>query len=191
MIPESIGTYRFIASTAADANNEPATTLCADAGGAVTVTQATPELVISKPVGAVAVGELITAKAFLMGGYAMTGAVQLRIYGPGDPACTGPGISTTSLPLAGQGLYQGAGFSPTAPGAHRMVASYAGDVLNHGAESGCAAGAFEVGPAAPAPPGPGPAGRTGKRAAALKKCKKAKRKPAKKRCVKKAKRLPV
>jgi Right handed beta helix region len=48
-------------------------------------------------------------------------------------------------------------------------------------------------PVTPTPPGPGPSatGPTGRRAKALKKCKKKRKGPKRKKCIKKAKRLPV
>jgi hypothetical protein len=76
-------------------------------------------------------------------------------------------------------------YTPTAPGAHSITSAYAGDA-SHLASASASAGTLTVLPVAVPEPG-----ATGQRAAALKKCKKKHSKAKRKKCRKKALKLPV
>jgi hypothetical protein len=184
-----VGTLRVIATREATGSDVTVTSSCDTPGNSLTTTKATPKLVVRPSSAAVEVGGLVHGVAFLTEGHNLSGALDVRIHGPGDQTCSQPPVSQTSLPVSGPRDFQGAAYSPTAAGTYRVVASYSGDAINFHSLSACDDATFVATPASLAP-APLPA-KAGKRGAALKKCKKVKRKKAKKRCRKKARKLPA
>jgi hypothetical protein len=139
--PTAAGTYRWLARYSGDANNFPATTICADPAEAVVVTQpglATPTLTTTaSPGGTVALGTALTDTATLAGGVNPTGTISFNLYGPDNATCSGPPVFTGTEPVGGNGTYTSDPFTPTAVGTYRWTASYSGDAANRPVATAC------------------------------------------------------
>ncbi|MCA1683968.1 MAG: hypothetical protein LC708_02420, partial [Actinobacteria bacterium] len=133
-VPTVGGSYQFVAIYSGDANNAPVTTACGVPAETVSV-QAVPSLsTVASP--SVPVGGTIFDTANLSGGTNPTGTITFNLYGPGDPTCAGPPIATSTVPVAGNGLYPSGNFvvttTPpfTGAGTYRFTATYSGDANN-------------------------------------------------------------
>jgi hypothetical protein len=138
--PTAIGTYRWIASYSGDANNNPIAGACNDANESVVVSQATPSIATTASAGGV-IGVSVTDSATLSGGFAPTGSIVFRLYGPSATiVCDAGNLVFTSSPIAvtGNGSYGPSdAFTPTAPGTYRWIASYSGDTNNAAVAGAC------------------------------------------------------
>jgi len=85
----------------------------------------------------VALGGKIHDTAKLLGGFRPTRRLVFRLYGPGDPTCAKPPRFTTAQAVSGNGSYQSANFTPTAPGTYRWRATYTGDSANTARNGAC------------------------------------------------------
>jgi hypothetical protein len=133
--PTKSGTYTWIASYSGDVANAKATGACADPGETVAVTALTPTITtVASP--SVAVGGSVGDTAVVSGGYKPTGTVTFKLYGAGDPGCTGAPVFTSTMGLATPTV--SAAYKPTAPGIYHFIATYNGDAANNTAASGCA-----------------------------------------------------
>ena len=86
--------------------------------------------------GPVEVGDPVTDTATLSNGFAPTGTMTFRLFGPDDAGCT-TAVFTSDRPVSGNGSYTSEPFSPTAAGTYRWVASYAGDAFNAAVSGSC------------------------------------------------------
>ena len=191
MLAPGVGTYYGQAKIDFDPETgDPAA--ASDCIPVVTTTKATPDLKVQPSNPHTTTGSLIHVNGFLLG-YSLGGAkLEMKIFGPGDDSCAGAPLVTTQIDGA-SGQFTGTDYQPTVPGVYHLYARYAGNDFNEAVSSPCNAGtAITV---TQAPPGTESVGggskRTGKRAAALKRCSKVKKKKAKKACVKKARKLPL
>ena len=84
----------------------------------------------------------------LAGGFAPTGTLSFRVFGPQATApssCTSGGTVIPGAGVAGNGsVHPGAGFTPSSTGDYWWSAVYSGDVGNHPAASACGAGMAET-----------------------------------------------
>ena len=134
--PSAVGTYRWIASYSGDANNEPASGACNDAGETDTVVPAEPDIVTSANESVVVGGE-ISDSATLSGGVDPTGTITFDLYGPDDATCDGPVVFTESVTVSGNGTYGPVTFTPDDAGTYHWIASYSGDASNEPAAGAC------------------------------------------------------
>ena len=115
----------------------------------------TPELT-SSATQQVELGAQITDTATLSGGADPGGTISFDLYGPDDPACTGPSIFFASVPVMGNGSYGSPGYTPTAEGVYRWIASYHGDNAHWDDIGACNdPGETSVVGSVEPPPGPG------------------------------------
>ena len=134
--PAVAGVYRWIASYSGDANNNAIAGLCNDAGETDTVTKVNPTIVTSAP-QSVTIGTAINDSATLAGGVNPTGTITFNAYGPNDATCSGAAAYTTTATVNGNGTYGPVGFTPTAVGSYRWIASYDGDANNNAVSGAC------------------------------------------------------
>jgi hypothetical protein len=153
--PDTVGTYRFVASYSGDANNAAVATDCADPAQEAAVAPATPTLVSTASPG-VPVGQPINDAARLTEAYVPTGEIAFQLYGPDDADCSQAPIATSTAPLADDDRVTSAAFTPAAPGVYRWIASYAGDARNLPASGVCGDAGESVTVSAPSvSPAPG------------------------------------
>ena len=98
--PQSVGTYRVVATYSGDTNYPPATTSCSDTTEQATVSQATPSL--STQVsngGTITIGSSFTDKATISG---PSGVVHAAYAGPDTSALIYQGTANLSLAVGRQ-----------------------------------------------------------------------------------------
>ena len=134
----ALGTYRWIASYSGDANNAAIPGACNGANESATITTAAPALVTTASAGGL-VGTVLTDQATLSGGVNPTGSITFRLYGPSDASCTGaPVFTSNAIAVNGNGTYASApGYTSTAVGTYRWIASYSGDANNVAIPGAC------------------------------------------------------
>jgi sugar lactone lactonase YvrE len=67
-----------------------------------------------------------------------TGAIVFKLYGPGDPTCTGvPAFISPPQTVSGNGSYTSPSFTPVAAGTYSWTALYSGDANNAPAGTAC------------------------------------------------------
>jgi hypothetical protein len=160
-VPAQTGTYLWVATYSGDANNEPAATGCGDMGEKVVVrpvrsrlsTSASPPANLNKRARRLqAAGQSIYDSATLAG-FAPTGSITFRLYGPNDANCSGAAIFTSTIAVSGSGVYNSDRFTPSASGTYRWRATYSGDTNNLPAgPTGCRDPAEQVQVTLPADP---------------------------------------
>jgi hypothetical protein len=91
-------------------------------------TQASPDITL---------GGTIYDTATLTGGVNSTGTITFSLYGPDDATCGGGAIFTSPVAVNGNGSYNSATFTPSAPGTYRWIATYSGDANNSAATGAC------------------------------------------------------
>ncbi len=133
-LPESPGTYDWVASYSGDANNNSATTNCGDEP--VTVSLPSPSIsTTASP--EVTIGGTISDQANVTGGDSPTGTVTFSAYGPDDDECASLPAFTATVNLDADGQVLSGNFVPTRAGTYRWVASYSGDANNGPATTSC------------------------------------------------------
>jgi hypothetical protein len=126
------GTYQWRAAYSGDANNDAVSTACNDPAEDVIVGKARTVLTTTAS-GPVAVGGgPIFDTAHLRGGFNPTGTITFELSGPADTICSADPVFTDTVTVNGNGDYQSAGYSPTAPGLYKWRARYDGDTNNLG-----------------------------------------------------------
>ncbi len=86
----------------------------------------------------VLIGGTVHDTANVAGGDGPTGSVVFTLYGPDDATCASSSPPFTStVAVAGNGAYDSAAFTPTAPGVYRWVARYGGDSRNTSVQGSC------------------------------------------------------
>lgn len=137
--PTEVGRYEWIATYQGDANNDPVAGACGDANESVEVSKAQPTITTDAGDDITLGGEL-TDTATVAGRFEPTDStVDFRLYGPDDPTCSGtPVFESLGIPLPPTvSTVTSAAFTPTVPGTHRWVATYAGDANNESAVGEC------------------------------------------------------
>ncbi|MDQ1421998.1 MAG: hypothetical protein QOJ52_3960, partial [Acidimicrobiaceae bacterium] len=132
------GTYQFVAAYSGDANNNPVTSACGAPNESVVVAKGTPTIVTTAS-PTVPAGGTISDTATLAGGVAPTGTITFTLFGPANPTCTGAAIFTSTVPVAGNGVYPSGTFVVATPGTYNWVAVYSGDTNNASVTSACGA----------------------------------------------------
>jgi hypothetical protein len=96
------------------------------------------------------VGQAIHATAQLSESPNASGEISFEVFGPGDPSCSGPGLTPApaSVSVTGEGEYSSGDFTPPEAGTYRWSAHYSGDLENPAADSSCSA-VSNVGKASP------------------------------------------
>jgi hypothetical protein len=83
----------------------------------------------------------VTDRASLTGGNAPTGTITFRLYGPSATSVCNAGnlvFTSSAVAVNGSGTYGSApGFTPTAAGTYRWIASYSGDANNAAVAGAC------------------------------------------------------
>lgn len=134
---DEVGTWRWTVQYFGDARNEPVTSGCAEEPVSVGIRTASVGL-YNQPFQ-VPVGSPIYGTAYA-NGFRMTGTMQLRVFRPSDPNCSGPAAFTESFHLFGGSFGESFTFS-TPPvdevGTWRMQVSYPGDANNTPASVPC------------------------------------------------------
>jgi len=105
-------------------------------------------------------GSPIDDVATLTGGSAPTGTLTWSLYGPGDAGCSGTPLTTTAVPVDGDGDYTSPPLTPTVAGTFYWVAAYSGDANNPPQSTACGAPNETVTiapPPTPSTPPPAPA----------------------------------
>jgi uncharacterized repeat protein (TIGR01451 family) len=140
--PASVGTYVFVASFGGNTNNVATAGGCADAGESATVAAFSPTLTTAASAGG-AVGGSFTDTATLHGAFGTPAAstVTFRVYAASDGTCSSPigaALATASTGMSsGNPTYTSSGFTASAPGTYKWVASFAGDSNDTANSSGC------------------------------------------------------
>jgi hypothetical protein len=99
-------------------------------------TDVAPATLSTTPAVSLATGT-IRAIARLAGANAPTGTIAIDLYGPGDEACTGTPLASTSAPASGNGSYESTEFTPAQAGIYRWRATYSGDDENDPVQGAC------------------------------------------------------
>jgi hypothetical protein len=99
------------------------------------VSRATPTLAAqaSPPVAS---GGTVSDAVTLSGPVAITGSVTFTLYGPSDPACQGPALSTSTKPVVSNAATSDPVVASQV-GTYRFVASYSGDANNAPVTTAC------------------------------------------------------
>jgi len=111
-----------------DSNN---VTACGLAGGQ------TPTTLTTQASASIQLGGAIHDTAVLSGGLNPTGTITFRLFGPNDATCTTVAAFTSTVPVAGNGNYVSAAFTPSLVGVYRWVAAYSGDATNAASTTAC------------------------------------------------------
>ncbi|WP_155368255.1 hypothetical protein [Catellatospora vulcania] len=138
-VPQTAGTYLWVASYTGDLSGETVTTTCDpdDPDTVVTVLRAEPTL-STVASGNTPLGGTVVDTATISGGFEPTGTITFRLYGPGDTVCEAAPLTTSTVDLvADVDSYDSAGFVPTVVGDYRWRADYSGDVNNTPAGTAC------------------------------------------------------
>jgi len=134
-VPQQAGEFRWTASYPGDANNEAVSLACNAANQTSSAGKASPSLA-GTATSAVVVGETITDKVTLSGGFQPGGELVFRAFGPGDGTCANAPAYEATVTVNGNGPYSPAGFAP-GPGLYRWTVEYAGDGNNGAAGLAC------------------------------------------------------
>ena len=85
----------------------------------------------------VVLGGQVQDTATLANGTSPAGTITFNLYGPNNATCAGTPVFTNPVPVAGNGSYDSANFTPTLEGTYRWIASYSGDAVNAAATGAC------------------------------------------------------
>ncbi|MEM1332122.1 MAG: LPXTG cell wall anchor domain-containing protein [Actinomycetota bacterium] len=142
--PTEIGTYRWIASYSGDRNNNAVAGACNDANESVVVDRGVSALsTVASADQLLGAGDLTDTATVATSATAVTGSVTFSLFGPDDTDCTGTAIFTSTVDLDTDADVNGTesvtseGYTPTAPGTYRWIASYSGDANNQPATGEC------------------------------------------------------
>jgi len=109
---------------------------CSAAGVGLALTAASTVASANVVLGG-AISDTATLSGGGLGGAAPTGTITFNLYGPNDAACAGAAIFTSIVPVAGNGAYTSASFTPLAIGTYRWIANYSGDANNTATANVC------------------------------------------------------
>ncbi len=134
--PTVAGTYYWTAVYNGNVNNLPATSPCGAANESVAVKKAIPTLSTTAS-ASTTIGTPVSDTATLSGGFNPTGTITFRLYGPNNFLCSGVGVFTPVVNVAGNGVYPSGSYVPIAVGSYRWTAVYSGDTKNAAVTSPC------------------------------------------------------
>ncbi|MEA2828082.1 MAG: hypothetical protein QOG43_2521 [Actinomycetota bacterium] len=124
------GNYNWMAVYSGDAANHPsAPTPCNLPSAEVAVAKRIPVLTATRSWTPPSASDTAVLSSGA-GPAGPTGSMTFTLYGPANPTCAGPPITTSSRTVTGNGSYASALFTPTAPGIYQWVATYSGDADN-------------------------------------------------------------
>jgi len=127
------GSFRWTVAYSGDPNHSAATAECGKATSKVA--QARPSIAGEVP-QQTTVGTSFRDTATLQGGYAPTGTITFRIYGPVQGGCAKPAFVDT-VAVNRNGTFSSDPFVALRTGRYSFVASYSGDAANQGASESC------------------------------------------------------
>jgi hypothetical protein len=127
-VTQAAGTYHWIAAYGGDGANSGSRTACDAPAQAVIVGKLSP----LETTTAMQNGGFLHATATISGGWGPTGTVTFSVTGPTDQWCAGATVFTTTVPIAGPGVYDSGNFAPSVPGTYTFRARYNGDANNYG-----------------------------------------------------------
>ncbi|MEA2901167.1 MAG: hypothetical protein QOH36_1054 [Actinomycetota bacterium] len=131
------GTYIWVAAYGGDAaNNPPPPTPCSAPSAQVVMGKRTPVLNTSRtwvPPMSTATGVLTSGS----GPTGPTGTMTFNLYGPANMTCAGAPIFSSVKPVAWNGTYVSAPYTPIAVGTYQWVVIYSGDANNNARSSTC------------------------------------------------------
>ena len=127
------GSYFWIASYSGDANNDPVSGTCGDAGETSVVSPASPAISTSAT-NAIA-GGTIQDTATLSGGTNPTGTITFQLFS--DAQCQNQVGQDDVVAVSGNGDYTSAAVTVNAAGSYFWIASYSGDANNDPVSGTC------------------------------------------------------
>lgn len=133
ILPSRAGNFRWAISYSGDVNNSPAAASCGEATSSVSKAAPSIDGLVKQQL---TVGASFQDTATLLGGYAPTGTITFKIYGPVASGCAKPAFVDT-VKVAGNGTYSSDPFVALSPGRYSFVASYSGDAANQAANEPC------------------------------------------------------
>jgi hypothetical protein len=135
--PTTAGTYLWTASYTGDnVANNPSSSPCGAANETLVVSPEDPTITTDAS-DDIPLGDAMSDSATLSGGFAPTGVLQFRAYGPDDPDCTHASKLDVQVQVTGNGLYTSGDVFPTEAGTYYWVAEYFGDANNLPFETAC------------------------------------------------------
>lgn len=127
------GRYSFVASYSGDAANQAAAEPCDLAGDAVRINKRVPRV---KPRARLK-GKKIAIRARLSGASSPSGAINFRLYRPGDKKCKRKPAFSGGVTVKANGTYLLAQYLATKPGLYRLSVGYTGDRRNQRFKVAC------------------------------------------------------
>ena len=128
--PGTTGVFNWVATFNGDAIFAPVTAPCGAPNETSNILAAQPDINTVAPATA-PLGTEIRDVATLSGGFAPTGTITFRLFGPDDELCAGPPVFTSVVPVNGNGDYTSGPFTPPEPGTYFWIAAYSGDANNN------------------------------------------------------------
>jgi hypothetical protein len=126
-VPQRPGRYSFVASYSGDVANQAASEPCDSPGQAALVEKRTPKV---KPRALLVGGRQISIRARLSGGASPSGAINFRLYGPGDKHCTHKPLFSGGIAVKSNGNYSLAKYLARKSGLYHLSVGYSGDRRN-------------------------------------------------------------
>ena len=133
MTLNNAGSYFWIASYSGDANNDPVSGACGDAGETSVVATASPA--ISTSATNATAGGSVSDTATLSGGTAPTGTITFQLFSDSD--CTNQVGGDDVVTVDGNGDYTSAAVTLNNAGSYFWIASYSGDANNDPVSGAC------------------------------------------------------
>ncbi len=127
LVARQPGTYSFVASYSGDAGNQGTTDPCNPSSQAVRVYRRTPKV---KPRARLKGGNQISIRAHLSGAASPSGAINFRLYRPGDKQCKHKPAFSGGLTVRSNGNHLLGQYFATKPGVYRLSVGYSGDQRN-------------------------------------------------------------
>ncbi|HSR94185.1 MAG TPA: hypothetical protein VLK56_04905, partial [Solirubrobacterales bacterium] len=127
IVAQQPGIYSFGTGYSGDAANQGAADPCDPSGPAVQVYRRTPQV---KPRAHLKNGNQISIRAHLSGAASPSGAINFRLYRPGDKQCKRKPAFSGGVSVKSNGSYLLAQYFATKPGVYRLSVGYSGDPRN-------------------------------------------------------------
>jgi hypothetical protein len=128
------GRYWFVARYSGDVSNQATAEPCNSAEQETSVEKRTPKL---KPRGFIVSGRLISIRAILSGTNSPSGAINFRLYPPGDKLCKRRPTFGGAITVSSNGAYSLAQYLAARRGLYRLSVGYSGDQRNRQIRGAC------------------------------------------------------